>query len=109
MNQLYNLKYFLSGVSFVLLIIVNGCNQSTNDSISNNSIPETIDFNFHVRPILSDRCYACHGPDENARKGDLRLDLEANSFAPLDSLKQRFAIVAGNLEKSQLVQPHSQS
>jgi len=103
MNQVYNLKYFLSGVSFVLLIIVNRCNQSTNDSISNNSIPETIDFNFHVRPILSDRCYACHGPDENARKGDLRLDLEANAFAPLDSLKQRFAIVAGNLEKSQLV------
>ena len=56
-----------------------------------------------MRPILSDRCYACHGPDENARKGDLRLDLEANAFAPLDSLKQRFAIVAGNLENSQLI------
>ena len=26
-------------------------------------IPETIDFNFHVKPILSDRCYTCHGPD----------------------------------------------
>ena len=34
-------------------------------------LPERIDFNFHVRPILSDRCYACHGPDEQARSGDV--------------------------------------
>ena len=56
-----------------------------------------------MRPILSDRCYACHGPDEKARKGDLRLDLEENAFASLDSLEERFAIVAGDLSKSQLV------
>ena len=57
-------------------------------------LPEEIDFNFHVRPILSDRCYACHGPDEEARKADLRLDLQ-------EEAKQ--AIVAGNLNRSALV------
>ncbi|MEQ6119471.1 DUF1553 domain-containing protein [Reichenbachiella sp. MALMAid0571] len=102
MNQLYNIKNFLFWIGFFLLIMENGCNQTTSELVANNSIPETIDFNFHVRPILSDRCYACHGPDENALKGDLRLDLEASALAPLDSLETRFAIVPGDLEKSQL-------
>ncbi|MEZ5043791.1 MAG: c-type cytochrome domain-containing protein [Saprospiraceae bacterium] len=46
-------------------------------------LPEKIDFNYHVRPILSDRCYACHGPDEKARKAHLRLDNETDAFAAL--------------------------
>lgn len=37
--------------------------------------PETISFNRHIRPILSDKCYACHGPDGNARQAGLRLDV----------------------------------
>lgn len=67
------------------------------------NLPEQIDFNFHVRPILSDRCYSCHGPDEASRKADLRLDLEEHAFAKLTSGNGR-AIVAGNPNKSQLVQ-----
>ncbi len=31
-------------------------------------LPERIDYNFHVKPILSDRCFACHGPDAQKRK-----------------------------------------
>ena len=38
------------------------------------AVPEVIDFNFHVKPILSDRCFLCHGPDERNRKAKLRLD-----------------------------------
>jgi mono/diheme cytochrome c family protein len=41
------------------------------------ALPAKIDYNQHVKSILSDRCYACHGPDENKQKGDLRLDLPA--------------------------------
>lgn len=37
---------------------------------------EKIDFNTRIRPLLSDRCYACHGPDANSRKAGLRLDLQ---------------------------------
>ncbi|RYG30755.1 MAG: hypothetical protein EOO01_36305, partial [Chitinophagaceae bacterium] len=42
-----------------------------------------IDFNFDIKPILSDRCFKCHGPDPNNRKADLRLDIEANAYAAL--------------------------
>ena len=64
-------------------------------------LPETIDFNFHVKPILSDRCYSCHGPDANSRKADLRLDIEEMAFAKLSS--GNHAIVSGNPGNSESV------
>ena len=38
------------------------------------TLPDRVDFNFHIRAIFSDRCFKCHGPDENAREAGLRLD-----------------------------------
>ncbi len=66
-------------------------------------MPEKIDFNFHVKPILSDRCYTCHGPDPAARKEDLRFDTEEGAFAALTG-DNRFAIVRGDAERSVLVE-----
>jgi mono/diheme cytochrome c family protein len=45
---------------------------------------DTISFNRDVRTILADKCYACHGPDENKREADLRLDVEADAKADRD-------------------------
>jgi hypothetical protein len=45
--------------------------------------PDKVDFNFHIRPLLSDRCFACHGPDANARKAKLRLDTSAGAYKAL--------------------------
>src|SRR5262245_47853796 len=45
--------------------------------------PDAIDYNWHVRPILSENCFKCHGPDPAARKADLRLDLRELATAEL--------------------------
>jgi hypothetical protein len=60
-----------------------------------------IDFNREIRPILSDTCYACHGPDEKERKGKLRLDLRDGAFKPAKS--GEIPVVPGDLKKSELI------
>lgn len=61
-----------------------------------------IDFNRDVRPILSDHCYACHGPDEGKRKAGLRLDQKESALGELKSGSR--AIVPGDLHHSSLVE-----
>ncbi len=63
-------------------------------------IPAVIEFNRDVRPILSENCYACHGPDANKREAELRLDTEAGLFGK-GAKKQ--PIVPSNIETSELV------
>src|SRR5437762_2276835 len=58
--------------------------------------PEKISYNRDIRPILSDNCFYCHGPDRNKRKGKLRLDLREEAIA-----KQ--AIVPGKPDESELI------
>ena len=64
------------------------------------SLPDQVDFNYHIKPLLSDRCYACHGPDEKARKAKLRLDVKDGAFKALD--KGMFVIKPGDLAKSEV-------
>jgi hypothetical protein len=62
---------------------------------------QEIEFNRDIRPILSDQCFACHGPDASKRKTKLRFDTEAGARIAL--AQGRFAIVPGDPEASELV------
>ena len=60
-------------------------------------LPAKIEFNRDVRPILSDNCFHCHGPDANHRKADLRLDLR-------DEAVKAEAFVPGKPDESELIE-----
>jgi Protein of unknown function (DUF1553)/Protein of unknown function (DUF1549)/Planctomycete cytochrome C len=66
------------------------------------SVPDVVDYNFHVRPILSDRCFKCHGPDANAREANLRLDTESGAFAALQDDSLRHVVVPNEAMQSEL-------
>lgn len=87
-----------------LLVFVTGCTTDLTHEVKEiySSLPDDIDYNFDIKPILSDRCYACHGPDELARKGDLRLDVEAAAKTALPN--GHLAIAEGSLKKSALIE-----
>ncbi len=67
-----------------------------------NSLPKTVSYNFHIRPILSDKCFKCHGPDASNRAAQLRLDMAEYAYAPLEETKGAFAIIPGKPEESEL-------
>lgn len=69
---------------------------------SSASLPDKVSYNFHIRPILSDKCFACHGPDANKREAHLRLDKPESAFAPLTETKGAFALVKGKPDESEL-------
>ena len=64
-------------------------------------LPDEIDFNFHIRPILSNNCFTCHGPDPSSRTTDMRLDQQIFAEATLESGIR--AIVPGNSSKSAII------
>lgn len=66
------------------------------------AMPDKVSYNFHIRPVLSDKCFKCHGPDVNKREAGLRLDIPDSAFAPLKETIGAFALVPFKPEESEL-------
>jgi len=91
-------KWLLIGSGFLLLLIAFGAwPEEPNDP----TLPETVDFNFHIRPLLSQNCFVCHGPDSSTRKAGVRLD--SFEFATAQLEHGGAAIVPGKPGKSLLI------
>lgn len=73
-------------------------------AVSDNiELPEVVDFNFHIKPILSDRCFACHGPDKGSRLSGLRLDTQEGAFEAIGEEKDRYAIIPNHPDSSEVI------
>ena len=105
--RFFNMKksFILFGIAitaFLLPVMFNSCKDNTDVIADSNVMPDSISYNFHIRPILSDKCFACHGPDGNKRKADLRLDILEAAYAALKETKGAYAIVPFKPEASEL-------
>jgi len=99
------MKNFFSHIVFFSLsgLFLLGCNDAHVEFSPEveAKLPEQIDFNLHIKPILSDRCFACHGPDENKQEAGLRLDQPEAALAALKE-GDGHAIVPGDPHESAL-------
>ena len=96
------MKYTVTIILVALTVFTSTWISCNDTNAATTAIPDKISYNFDVRPILSDKCFACHGPDKNHQEAGLRLDFPEFAFAPLRETKGAFAIVAGKPEQSEL-------
>ena len=64
---------------------------------------DLVDFNYDVKPILSDKCYACHGPDDKARQSNLRLDIKSGIESAMKLNNGQYIIDEKHVEKSGII------
>ncbi len=92
---------------FIACLFLGGCGVDVPDQVLTASgvIPKEISFNYDVKPILSDRCFKCHGPDETKMEGDLRLDLPETAYKETSSQGRSapYVIKPGNINQSEFV------
>lgn len=89
-------------LSILLVLNILACGDN-HDKEYASSLPDKVDFNYHIKPILSDRCFACHGPDKNALKAGLQLNIKEGALEKvLES--GGFAFIPGNVDKSEAFQ-----
>lgn len=95
-------KYLIS-----LLIVLNSCNGPNLPNevqLAFDNLPEKIDFNQHVKPILSDKYYFCHGPDKGKISAGLQLHSPHLAYKESENNPEKYTIVPVNARKSLLIE-----
>ncbi|MDB5024325.1 MAG: hypothetical protein JWP78_2080 [Mucilaginibacter sp.] len=87
-----------------ILYAVYACNRSPSNQTTAEEIPDTVSYNFNIRPILSDKCFKCHGPDANKRQAGLRLDIPESAYSALKDKPNAHALVPGSVKLSEVYQ-----
>jgi Protein of unknown function (DUF1553)/Protein of unknown function (DUF1549)/Planctomycete cytochrome C len=85
------------------VLFVSSCLSHHGGAEPSGNLPDQVSYNFNIRPVLSDKCFKCHGPDAAHREAHLRLDIADSAYAPLHVTKGAFAIVPGNPGASMLL------
>jgi hypothetical protein len=96
------MKRWLLAISTFIILITIAFFFIQSKSNKDESLPDIVSYNFHIRPVLSDKCFKCHGPDATHREAFLRLDIPDSAFTPLKNTKGAFALVPGKPEQSEL-------
>jgi len=98
---MYKRLNFLGTALASALILFPSCKQGVDSGVETARIPDQISYNFHIRPILSDNCFACHGPDANKREAGLRLDIAEEAYKALSETPGAHAWVPGKPKQSE--------
>src|SRR5947208_11285740 len=96
---LHRSKAFRLSLPLAIVLYLSG---PVHAATSRSKPANAVDFNRDIRPILSENCYACHGPDQNKRKAGLRLDIRTNAISELKS--GNIAVIPGKPSESKLVE-----
>ncbi|MEP7257333.1 MAG: DUF1549 domain-containing protein, partial [Flavitalea sp.] len=89
---------------FLFIICLQSCSMDLPADVKQayDQLPKDLDYNIHIKPILSDKCFSCHGPDKAKQKAGLRLDIAESALGELPEDPGKVAIDPFHPEESEL-------
>lgn len=97
-------RRFFPALLIASCLMLTRCHLESNTRDNKGQPNRKISYNFNIRPILSDKCFKCHGPDASKREAGLRLDQAESAFQALRDHPGAHALVSGDPEHSMLYQ-----
>lgn len=96
-------SFYLYTLLLGTLVLTSSCQPDlpADVALAYEQLADEIDYNIHVKPILSDKCFACHGPDNAKQKAGLRLDIASAAYGELPETPGKVAIKPGRLGASE--------